>query len=149
MELFERQSVRQPRGLYTKDNTMGGTRVNDKNILVCVTQQKNCEHLITLASKIERGNGSIYVLHVLGNNGKFLNNNQENRALEYLFSVSKSVGAPMTVLRSDDTIGAIANFINTNSIHTAVLGESPVIKNHEAFSTILQRAVGTCEVLTL
>ena len=122
----------------------------DKNILVCVTQQKTCEHLITLASKIERGNGSIYVLHVLGNNDKFLNNSHESEALEYLFSVSKTIGAAMTVLRSDDTIESISDFINSKNIQTAILGESHEIqRDSDTFSTILQRKVSNCEILTV
>ena len=136
--------------ISTKENAIGGAPVNDKNILVCVTQQKTCEHLITLASKIERGDGSIYVLHVLGNNDKFLNTSRESEALDYLFSVSKTIGAAMTVLRSDDTIESIADFIRSKSIQIAILGEShDVRKDTETFSTVLYRKVNNCEILTV
>ena len=123
--------------------------MNNKNILVCVTQQKTCEHLITLASKIERGDGSIHILHILGNNDKFLNNTRESEALEYLFTVSKSIGAPMTVLRSDDIIASIAGFIRSKEIDTAVLGESHDPQDHELFSNMLRRKVSGCDILTL
>ena len=123
--------------------------MNNKNILVCVTQQKNCEHLITLASKIERGNGEITVLHILGNNDKFLNNTKESEALEHLFTVSKSVGAPMTVLRSDDSSTSIAEFIHSNNINTVILGESHELQDRDSFSTLLQRKNTGCEILIL
>ena len=120
-----------------------------QNILVCVTQQKTCARLIHQASQIERNGGSIFVLHVLGNNDKFLNNSKESEALDYLFTISKSVDASMTVQRSDDIMNSIAEFIRSNNIHTAILGESPGEKSTHSFANALQVLVPDCKVITV
>ena len=43
-----------------------------KNILVCVTKQKNCERLIEAASKHCLEQGNLHVLHVAKIHGIFL-----------------------------------------------------------------------------
>ena len=123
--------------------------MDQKSILVCVTQQKNCEHLITEAARIAQSDDSIYVLHVLGNNEKLFNHSSESEALEYLFTVSKSIGAPMTVQRSDDTLGSIAEFVRSKTIRLVILGVSPESENSDSFSMILKERIPDCEIVTL
>jgi len=95
-------------------------------ILVCVTQQKTCERLIRkAASLIKPDEGQLFVIHVAKNEWKFLNNVQEGEALEYLFGISKSVGANLYVLKSDNIVGTIADFARKNSITSIFMGESP------------------------
>ncbi|MDP4091973.1 MAG: universal stress protein [Bacillota bacterium] len=97
-----------------------------KNILVCVTQQKTCERLIVNASEYkDEFDGELYVLHVAKNSWNFLDNAKEGEALEYLFKISKSVGANLTVLKSDKIGETIADFAKNNKIGCIVMGASP------------------------
>ena len=98
-----------------------------KNILVCVTQQKTCERLIRYAESIrnESGDGNLHVIHVAKNEWNFLDNKKEGEALEYLFSISKSVGANLSVLKSDDISKTIADFAIENNINYIIMGHSP------------------------
>lgn len=97
-----------------------------KNILVCVTQQKNCERLIKKAHEIvNEHKGTLYVINVVKNDLNFLDSAKESEALEYLFSISKSIGANLAVLKSDDIEGAIAQYADENNINCIILGKSP------------------------
>jgi len=95
-----------------------------KNILVCVTKQKNCERLIEAASEHRREQGNLHVLHVAKNSWNILDNSSESEALEYLFEISKSYGAEMTVLRNNNISETIAEFAKQQEIELIVLGES-------------------------
>ncbi len=46
----------------------------------------------------------------------------DGEALEYLFNVSKKVGADLTVLRSKDVLKAIIDFAKSNHITHIVMG---------------------------
>lgn len=98
----------------------------EHNIMVCVTTQKTCEKLIQSGVKIkeERG-GDLFVVHVAPTGWNFLGNSQEGEALDYLFEISKSVGADMTVLRSSEVVKTIVDFCKKKNISIIVLGESP------------------------
>ena len=97
-----------------------------KNILVCVTQQKTCERLIKKAAGLRNTPGSaLFVIHVTRNDLNFLDTIQEGEALQYLFNVSKAVGASLSVLKSDDITGAIADYALENRISCIVMGDSP------------------------
>ena len=105
-----------------------------KNILVCVTQQKNCERLIKKAYEIvNEYNGSLFVINVVKNDLNFLDSVKESEALEYLFSISKSIGANLTVLKSDDIVGTIAQYADENNINCIILGRSPVENKQNQF----------------
>lgn len=97
-----------------------------KNILVCVTQQKTCERLIRKAYALKSGpRDNLFVIHVAKNNWNFLDNAREGEALEYLFGISKSVGANLSVLKSDEIVKTISTFVQDNKINHIILGESP------------------------
>lgn len=98
----------------------------NENIMVCVTQQKNCERLIQRGAAIKNKlDGELYVIHVAREGVNFLGNNKEAEALEYLFDISKGVGADLTVLRSDSIVNTLVNFIENKKIEHVVLGEPP------------------------
>ena len=105
-----------------------------KNILVCVTQQKNCERLIKKAYEIvSEYKGILYVINVVKNDLNFLDSAKESEALEYLFSISKSIGANLTVLKSDDIAGTIAQYADENNINCIILGKSPIENKENQF----------------
>ncbi len=95
-----------------------------KNVLACVTKQKTCERLIKAASQRKSDDGSLHVLHVAKNSWNILDNNSESDALEYLFKISKSYGAEMTMLRDNNISETIAEFAKVHQVNLIVLGES-------------------------
>lgn len=100
--------------------------MDTKNILVCVTQQKTCERLIKNANELlKKYKGDLYIINVVKNDVNFLDSNTESEALEYLFGISKSIGANLSVLKSDDIPGTIARYADENNIHCIILGKSP------------------------
>ncbi len=97
-----------------------------KNILVCVTQQKTCERLIRKAANLrDELKGELFVIHVAKNAWNFLDNIKEGEALDYLFRISKSVGADLSVLKSDNIVETIVTFVRERKISYIVMGESP------------------------
>lgn len=100
----------------------------ENNIMVCVTKQKTCEKLIQSGVKIkEQRGGDLFVVHVAPTGWNFLGNSKEGEALDYLFEISKAVGADMTVLRSSEVVKTITDFCVKNNITIIVMGESPEI----------------------
>ncbi len=115
-----------------------------KNILVCVTQQKSCERLINNANDlIKQYGGELHVLNVVKNDLNFLDSVKEPEALEYLFNISKNIGANLTVLKSDDIVGTIANYAEENSINCIILGKSPSKKKGDYFLRELKKLLKT------
>lgn len=94
-------------------------------VMVCVTKQKTCERLIKAGVKVrEQQGGELFVVHVAPTGWNILGNSKEGEALDYLFEISKSVGANMTVLRSSEVVKSIVDFCVKNNIQTIILGES-------------------------
>ncbi|MDP4182065.1 MAG: universal stress protein [Bacillota bacterium] len=118
-----------------------------RNILVCVTQQKTCERLIREAITLKGENeGELHVIHVAKNEWKFLDNAKEGEALEYLFKVSKSIGAKLSVLKSDDIVNSIVNYINDNEINCVVLGKSKEAHKENKFIKMLENNVKDVDI---
>ncbi|HEX2947633.1 MAG TPA: universal stress protein UspA [Clostridia bacterium] len=106
----------------------------EKNILVCVTQQKTCERLINAAHElVDEYSGKLYVINVVKSELHFLDSAKESEALEYLFGISKSVGANLSVLKSDDIPLTIAQYADENDIGCIILGKSPSEDNGDLF----------------
>ncbi|MBU5675247.1 universal stress protein [Alkaliphilus sp. MSJ-5] len=116
---------------------------NENNIMVCVTKQKTCEKLIQSGVKIkEQIGGDLFVVHVAPTGWNFLGNSQEGEALDYLFEISKAVGADMTVLRSSEVVKTIVDFCEKNSITIIVLGESPEVSEDNNIISKLTKKLG-------
>lgn len=96
-----------------------------KNVLVCVTKQKTCERLIQQGAELSNEQSdNLYVLHVVNENDKLLYNFSDGDALEYLFRITKDVGAELTVKRSKDVIKSIVDYAEEMEITHIVLGSS-------------------------
>lgn len=111
--------------------------------MVCVTQQKTCERLIKAGVEIqEELGGEIYVVHVAPIGWNILGNSKEGEALDYLFDISKKVGANMTVLRSSEVVKTIVDFCEKHQIKTVVLGESREKSTDSSIITDLYKKIG-------
>ena len=122
------------------------------NVMVCVTQQKTCERLITSGSRLSKTkNGKLYVVHVVNEKEKFLDYASDGEALEYLFRASKKAGADLTVLRSKDVIQTIINFAKDNNITHMILGTTPNNNNSKEsnFSLKLQESLPHVEITVI
>ena len=95
------------------------------SILVCVTRQKACERLIRAAAELKKEDGTLYVIHLTKDSWNFVDNARDGEALEYLFSLSKSYGADLTILNSDRIPETIAQFAEHYGIQLIVIGEGP------------------------
>ena len=103
--------------------------INNNNIMVCVTGQKNCERLIKFGEKMANDlNGKLYVIHVAKTGTNFLGNPDESEALEFLYQISNNAGADMAVLRSNNITETIVNFALENKISHAVLENRQKVK---------------------
>jgi len=121
-----------------------------KNILVCVTQQKTCERLIRKAAALNHERqGDLYVIHVAKNEWNFLDNAKEGEALEYLFDISKSVGANLTVLKSDSIVNTIADFVRENRISLVILGESLNDHKENNFYRELKELINNVDIVVI
>lgn len=110
-----------------------------RNILVCITQQKTCERLIRKAAELRSEyRGSLFVIHVVRNDLNFLDNAKEGEALEYLFGISKSVDACLSVLKSDEIASTISAYAVENKIDCIVIGDSPPDKKENKFRKELE-----------
>ncbi len=116
------------------------------NILVCVTQQKTCERLIKKALEFSNNNDSIFIIHVAKNNWSFLDNEKEGEALEYLFGIAKSIGANLSVLRSDKIVETIVTYAIENKIDLLVLGDSKGDHRENYFYNSLKAGLNSVEI---
>lgn len=83
-----------------------------RHTVVCVTNQFHCERLIRAGRLIaELSKTSLLVINV---SSPDLSEN-DAKALEYLFQVSKENGAQMTVLYSDEPMRQLTKFIKENN----------------------------------
>lgn len=120
---------------------------SNRNILVCVTQQKTCERLIKKASSlVKEPYGNLFVIHVAKNEWKFLDSAKEGEALEYLFGVSKAAGANLTVIKSDEIVSAIVDFVIENEIDCIIMGNSNNDHKENHFYKDLKSKLGNIEI---
>lgn len=96
-----------------------------KDIMVCVTQQKSCERLIKRGADVRnKFDGQLHVIHVVKEGWKYFGKLKESDALEYLFDISKSYEADLTVIKAPDIEETLMNFAEKNNIQIVVMGES-------------------------
>ncbi len=123
--------------------------MNIDNVLVCVTQQKTCERLILNGSDLVKNNGNLYVIHVVEEGERFLNQKTDGEALEYLFGVSKNSGANLTVLKSNDMVKTIENFAKDHKINKIVIGKPKESKKGKNIVSSLKKALPNVEFVLL
>ncbi|MCT4661575.1 MAG: universal stress protein UspA [Tissierellales bacterium] len=99
----------------------------ESNIMVCVTQQKNCERLIHEGKVLidhSDENSKLYVIHVVNEKDKFLYQLDDSEALEYLFEVSKEVDAELIVKRNNEVLKVLTKTAKELGITDIVMGSA-------------------------
>lgn len=113
--------------------------------MVCVTLQNTCERLIDYAKEIKEADDNLFVLHVAKNTDA-----NKGEILEFLYSVSHSAGADMTVLYSDDALNTIFNFVKEKEINTIILGKPENTYSDNSFiSALTQKLADNIEIILL
>jgi len=116
---------------------------SEKNTMVCVTQQKTCERLIRKGSALRDAKGGrLLVIHVTTTSLQVLGNYSQPEALDYLYEISKSMDAEMTVMRSSEVTNTLVEFCRKNHITTIVLGESLKPSKENAVVDGLRKRLG-------
>lgn len=106
-----------------------------KKVMVCVTQQQTSKRLIKTGSELANtSRDSLYVIHVVNEKDKLLYHLSDGEALEYLFEITKKLGADLVIKRSKDVIETLVEFAKENEITHIVLGNSPKGSNEKNFS---------------
>ena len=123
----------------------------EKKILACVTQQKTCERLILKGYElIDQEKDHLTVLHVVKLGGRFLEYSSDAQALEYLFEVSKEVGAELTVKRSKHVLDDMVKYAKEEQITHIVLGASPSEQTQErSFAVRLQGRLPQVNIIVI
>ena len=117
-----------------------------KSILVCVTRQKTCAKLIQKGAQLSKEqNCSLNVIHVVNENDKLLYGLSDGDALEYLFEITKEVGANLVVKRSKDVIKTIVSYAEETHCSHIVLGSSNNPSNN--FVSKLQKKLPNVEFI--
>lgn len=122
-----------------------------KNVMVCVTQQKNCERLIKYGHEfLGESEGELYIIHVAHYQFKFLGNKQEGEALEYLYEKALEYGANLTVVRSNHVAETLVDLIDKNNISHVILGQSGKIKTEFSVSNDFEAKIsGKAEIIVV
>lgn len=121
------------------------------NIMVCVTRQKTCDRLIEYGNELlSAGKGELFIIHVARYNFKFLGNNNDSDALEYLYEKAFDYGANLIVVRSNDIVDTIMDFINKNKITHLVLGISyEAYDENNIIEILINKLDGKVQVITV
>lgn len=119
------------------------------NIMVCVTQQKTSEKLIKVGYDIfkEMESASLFVIHVVNENDKLLYNLSDGDALEYLFEITKELGADLVVKRSKNVVSTLIDFAQENSISHVVMGSAGNVKVGKNFEQKLKAKLKDIEFI--
>ncbi len=111
-----------------------------KKIMVCVTQQKQCDRLIHRAYSLKKDDDDeIYVIHIVKENWKYFGKLKEADALEFLFEKAKEYGAELNVFKAKDIEGKLASFAVKNNIDIVIMGES---REHNTQQNMIKRLKG-------
>ena len=102
-------------------------------IMVCVTEQKTCERLITKGMEYrDSTDGEIFIIHVAIRGNKVIEDEKAVEALEYLFEIAVEYDASLTVLKSNDVLKTLKDFALKNEIDLMIMGETREVKEEDS-----------------
>lgn len=119
-------------------------------VMVCVTRQKTCERLIMTGSLMAKeAHAALSVIHVERPGVNFLGNPSESEALEYLFQVSSSFDADMTVLRENDVVETLVRYVLKNHVVAIIMGRPPVEESESSIIGQLKRRLPDVNIMVV
>src|SRR6056297_1887468 len=112
----------------------------NKNVMVCVTQQKTCSKLIYKGNDlIDNDKDNLYIVHIINKKDKVLYGDNDGDALEYLFDLAKKMNAELIVQRSNNTKKSIIKLAKERGITHIILGKSNNESNEGFQKTIANK----------
>ncbi len=115
-------------------------------VLVCVTDQESCSRLIRTGRRLANLLGS--PLKVITVRPKGSENWFASDELEYLYQVSKELGAEMIIRFHNDASQCVADYIAQQPIQSIVVGEPPE-PGHSLFISNLESRHPQLPLLTV
>ncbi len=95
------------------------------NVLVCITKQKTCDRLIERGKKlVDLSGGELSIIHVAHANKKESGADEDKEVMDYLYKKAMEYGTNISVLRSENPVDTLVNFILNNSIKYVIIGKS-------------------------
>ena len=91
---------------------------NLSKTVVCVTDQRNCDRIISAGKRI----ADTYKTELVVISAASSDSAQDPESIEYLFSVANENKAQMAILYSDDIAKAIINFVKSNKVSYLLTG---------------------------
>ena len=95
------------------------------NVMVCVTQQKTCDRLISRGNQLTDGKkDELFVIHVTPKSFGSMSSSEEGEALDYLYEKAMEYDANLTVVRSEDIVSTLLDLVEKHGIDKVVLGQT-------------------------
>ncbi len=119
------------------------------NIMVCVTQQKSCDRLITQGQKLlNLGKSELYIIHVASKKTNFLNSESEAEALDYLYEKAQKIGANLTVIKANNVLETLLGLVEKNQVKYVVMGTSGKVGKEEGLIEAFEKRIeGKAEIV--
>ncbi len=97
----------------------------ERNVMVCVTNQKTCSRLIYKGDEVRnKTSGKLYIVHIINKKDMVLYGDNDGDALEYLFDLAKKLDAELIVQRSSNTEKSIIKVAKEIKATHIILGKS-------------------------
>ncbi|MDW7668701.1 MAG: universal stress protein UspA [Bacillota bacterium] len=111
----------------------------ERNIMVCVTNQKTCSRLIYKGDEVRNKNtDKLYIVHIINKKDRVLYGDNDGDALEYLFDLAKNLNAELIVQRSSNTEKSIIKVAKEIEATHIILGKSNN-ENNQSFHKKISR----------
>lgn len=111
-----------------------------KNVMVCVTDQKVCEELIVNTIKnFSEYELELFIIH--GSRVGVVSTEESREALEYLFEIASNYGAGISVLKTDNILKTLIDFAIKNEIDIIVMGETRLSNVKDSIITKMEEAL--------
>lgn len=99
------------------------------NVLVCVTRKESAKKLIQYGKDfIKDENDNLFIVNIGSYEMYYLNKTEEDQDLDYLYELALKAGGDIKVIRSNNAIESIFNYIREHEISMVVIEELKQIR---------------------
>lgn len=99
------------------------------NVLVCVTRKESAKKLIQYGKDfIKDENDNLFIVNIGSYEMYYLNKTEEEQDLDYLYELALKAGGDIKVIRSNNAIESIFNYIREHEISMVVIEELKQIR---------------------
>ena len=99
------------------------------NVLVCITRKESAKKLIQYGKDfIKDENDNLFIVNIGSYEMYYLNKTEEEQDLDYLYELALKAGGDIKVIRSNNAIESIFNYIREHEISMVVIEELKQIR---------------------